>query len=84
MSEIPIAEARDRLAELVNRAAFGKERIVLSRRGREIAAIVPLEDVELLARLDDLRDLEEGRAALEEATSDGTVPWQEIKSRLGL
>jgi len=84
MSEVPIAEARDNFAELVNRAAFGKERVVLSRRGREVAAIVPLEDLALLETLEDLVDLDEARAALEEATSEGTVPWQDIKSRLGL
>jgi prevent-host-death family protein len=69
---------------VINRAAFGKERIVLTRRGKEIAAVVPIEDVKLLEELEDRIDLEEARAALAEAKSKGTIPWEKIKTDLGL
>ena len=82
MSDIPMAEARDNLAEVVNRVAFAKERVILSRRGKEIAAIVPLVDMRLLEKIEDLLDLEEARAALEEARSEGTIPWEKIKAEL--
>jgi prevent-host-death family protein len=39
-----VSEARQDFAELVNRAAYRGERIVVSRRGRPVAAIVPIED----------------------------------------
>jgi antitoxin (DNA-binding transcriptional repressor) of toxin-antitoxin stability system len=29
---------------VINQAAFGKEKIILTRRGKAIAAIVPIED----------------------------------------
>ncbi len=45
---VSAAQVRERLAEVVNRAAFGKERVILARRGKAVAAIVSLEDVELL------------------------------------
>ena len=77
-------KARDEFSDLVNRVAYGKERVVLTRRGKPLAAVVPLEDVELLERLEDRIDLDEARAALAEARDDGTVSWEEIKAEIGL
>lgn len=50
MSTISSAELRERLADILDRVAFGKERLVLTRRGRRVAAVVPIEDVEALER----------------------------------
>ena len=41
---------------MLNRAAYGKERVVVTRRGKALAAIVPMEDVQALAALEDERD----------------------------
>ena len=84
MVRIPTVKARDEFSDLVNRAAYGKERVVLTRRGKPLAAVVPLEDVELLERLEDRIDLDEARAALAEAREDGTVSWEKIKAEIGL
>ena len=67
-----------------NRAAYGKERVILARRGKAVAAIVSLEDVELLEALEDQIDLENARAALIEAEKEGTVSWEEFKKELSL
>jgi prevent-host-death family protein len=53
------AEARQDFAETVNRVAYGGERIVLHRRGRNLAALIPLEDLALLEELEDRQDAEE-------------------------
>ena len=84
MVRIPTVKARDEFSDLVNRAAYGKERVVLTRRGKPLAAVVPLEDMELLERLEDRIDLDEVRAALAEGRDDGTVSWEEIKAEIGL
>ncbi len=84
MARISTVKARDEFSDLVNRAAYGKERVVLTRRGKALAAVVPLEDVELLERLEDRIDLDEARAALTEPRDDGTVSWEEIKAEIGL
>ena len=84
MTNIPTVKARDQLADIINRVAYGKERIALTRRGKAVAAIVPVEDVELLAELENRVDLEEARAALAEAKEKGTVPWETIKADIGL
>ncbi|MGH3153042.1 MAG: type II toxin-antitoxin system Phd/YefM family antitoxin [Streptosporangiaceae bacterium] len=47
-SEIPVTQAREELAELINRVAYGHERIILTRHSKPVACLVPPED---LARL---------------------------------
>ncbi|MBI2907913.1 MAG: type II toxin-antitoxin system Phd/YefM family antitoxin [Chloroflexi bacterium] len=84
MTDVPTVEARQRFSEIVSRAAYGKERIVLTRRGNRLAAIVPIEDIELLEALENRLDLEDARAALSDSTEKGTIPWQKIKADLGL
>lgn len=49
---VGIAEARRRLSQLINRVAFGEERVVLESRGKAKAALVSLEDLQRLNRLD--------------------------------
>lgn len=51
-SRLSVSEARESFADLVNRVAYGRERVLVARRGRAVAAIVPIEDVERLERLD--------------------------------
>ena len=80
MSSMSLMKARDRLSALVKRAASGKERVVLTVQGRELAALVPIEDLTLLEELEDRLDLDDARAALAEARKEGTVPWEQIKA----
>jgi hypothetical protein len=64
--------------------AHGHERVRVVRRGREIAAIVPIEDVEFLERLEDGFDVEEARAVLADPESANPIPWEQVKADLGL
>jgi prevent-host-death family protein len=84
MGQVNTVNARAQFSEIINRAAFGKERVTLTRRGKEIVAVVPIEDVQLLEALEDKIDLEEARASLAEAKKKGTVPWGKIKKDLGI
>lgn len=84
MGQVTTVDARKQISEIINRAAFGKERITLTRRGKEIAALVPIEDMKLLEALEDRIDLEEARAAIAESKKKGTVSWEKIKRELGL
>jgi PHD/YefM family antitoxin component YafN of YafNO toxin-antitoxin module len=71
----------------VNRDAFGKEPTVVSRRGKDLAVVIPMEDLHLLERLvreeRDRIDLEEARAALKEAEEKGTVPLRDLLKQPG-
>lgn len=85
-STMTTGEARDRFSEVLNRVAFGGERVVLTRRGKPLAAVVPLEDMALLEELEDRIDLEEARATLEEWRRSGrkAVPLDEVLKEFGV
>ena len=82
--DMSTVELRENLSDAVNRAAFGKERVVLTRRGRKLAGIVPYEDVELLEALENKKDIEDAKKALKEAAKKGTISLERLKQELGL
>jgi len=84
MSERRISEARESFSTTVNRVAFGGERVVLTRHGRRVAAVVPIEDLELLESLEDARDLDDVRAALSDPTNLERIGWEALKADLQL
>lgn len=76
---------RDDIQSALDRAAGNKERVKVVCDGREIAAVIPLEDLELLEELEDRLDVLEALDAIAEAERDGgIIPWQEFKKQLGL
>jgi len=87
VTHLAISKAREEFPELVNRAAYGKERTIISRRGKDLAAIIPIEDLRLLERLAreemDRIDLEDARAALREAEKKETIPLRDLMRELG-
>jgi len=78
------SKAREEFPEVLNRAAYGKERTIVSRRGKDLAAVIPIDDLRLLERLSqeemDRLDLEDARAALAEAGEKGTFHLKRSKS----
>jgi prevent-host-death family protein len=55
------SQVRAGLAEVVNRANFAGERTVIRRHGKDVAAVVSVEDLKTLEALEDRLDLEETR-----------------------
>jgi prevent-host-death family protein len=84
MTVISVVEARKRLPELMNRAFYAGDRAVIQRHGKKLAAVVSIEDLELLQALEDKLDLTAAKAALKAAGDKGTVPWEKLKAELGL
>ncbi len=84
MTRLKASEVREEFADVINRVAYGGERIVVHRRGKDVVALVPVDDVALLQALEDRIDLEEARKALAEAKSKGTVSWEALKAEMGL
>ena len=52
MKRINIASAREHFAEILNRVAYAKHRYRITKRGKPVAAVIPLEDLKILERLD--------------------------------
>ncbi len=79
MLEIGVAEIRSNLAEVINRVAYGGERVILQRRGKKVMALMPMEDLELLTAMEDKADL---KAALKARKEKGGITLKKLKARL--
>jgi prevent-host-death family protein len=84
MTHIAASKVRRDLSDTLNRVAYGRQRVVLERRGKEIAAVIPIEDLRLLEALEDRIDLADARAALAEAKKKGTKSLDAIMKELSL
>jgi len=84
MTRLNASEARNDFSSTLNRVAYAKDRVILHRRGKDLVAIVPVEDLQFLEELEARVDLDDARAALKEAGKKGTIPWEKIKKDLGL
>lgn len=78
------AEARENFSDVLNRVAFGQERILVTRHGKGLAVIVSVDDLEQLEALEEMVDRELLRQAREENEREETVPWEVAKAELGL
>jgi prevent-host-death family protein len=79
---VTIERARVELSDVVRRVQYAGERVVVTRRGKPTAAIVPLEDVELLQRIEDELDAEAVREARAEPRAGKARPWSEVREGL--
>jgi prevent-host-death family protein len=59
-----LTNARSRFGELVNRARFGRERIVLTEHGKPVAAIISVEELAELQAAVDAADVAAAQAVL--------------------
>ena len=82
LNKITTADARKKLANIINRVAFGNESFVLTRRGEPIAAIVSMRELKLLQELEDQIDIEDAWKAKNELGEQ--IPWEELKKELEL
>lgn len=79
---ITTAEARKNFADIVNKVAYSKEPIVLTRRGQKIAALISMDELELLQQIEDHIDIEDAKNALAEPGKN--ISTQDFWKQLGL
>ncbi len=84
MGRTSASKARQDFSDTLNRVAYGRERVILHRRGKDVAAVVPIEDLRFLEEIEDRMDLEDARAALAEATKKGSKPLRALMKELGV
>ena len=86
MARITTHKAKESFAEKLNRVVSKQERIIVRRNGKDVAALVPMEDLVSLEELEDRRDLEEAKRAIADAKRKGEkpIPWAKAKKELGL
>ncbi|MCD4848634.1 MAG: type II toxin-antitoxin system Phd/YefM family antitoxin [Candidatus Aegiribacteria sp.] len=79
---ISTADARMNFSDVINKVAYGNEPIVLTRRGKSIAALVSIAELELLQRIEEHLDIEDAKAALAELGEN--ISAEEVWKSLGL
>ena len=52
---VSVVEARSKFSEIIGRVAYAHERIIVERRGKPLAVIISLDDLEKLEALDEDR-----------------------------
>lgn len=78
---MPVSQAREELAELVNLVHYRHERVILLRHGRPVAALVSADDLELFERLEDEADLRAAAEALADPECKAPpIPWDELEA----
>ena len=82
MIEVRVSDARRDLSEHINRVAYGNERIVFTRHGKGVVALVPIADAELLQRLEDEADMAILRERLADDDVSGYVPHAQVAADL--
>ena len=83
MVRLNASDARNDFSDVLNRVAYQGERVVLHRRGKDVAVLISLEDLALLEKYEDAQDLKDAKAALKEAAKKGTKPLSRVMEELG-
>ena len=86
MVRIATSKARQDLSEIVNRVAYEGERVVLNRNGKDVAAVVSLDDLAKLEVLEDRLDYDAAEKVLAKmkARLQRPIPWDRVKRKLKL
>ena len=83
MTRITASKARGEFGEILDRVARKRERILVRRRGKDVAALVPVEDLTLLEEIEDRRDAEEAKRRLADPR-EVPIPYEKARKQLGL
>ncbi|HEY6171027.1 MAG TPA: type II toxin-antitoxin system Phd/YefM family antitoxin [Candidatus Kapabacteria bacterium] len=68
----------EHIPDFLTRTEKEKERLVLTRDGKEIAALVPMEDYALLEALEDASDIVAAKEAMKES---GGITLEELSKK---
>jgi prevent-host-death family protein len=82
MTALSVTEIRDNFSDAINRVAYQGERIIVRRSGRDVLAMVPINDLALLEKIEDQIDLEDAEKIL--AGTKEWIPYEKVRKEMGL
>lgn len=82
ISTVTTIDAKEEFAELINRVSHNKERIILTRRDKEVAALICMEDFALLQTIQNNLDLHDAVESLRDARKQGTITLEQLKEEI--
>ena len=81
MKTLEASQLRQGISDAMNTVAYTGQRISIRRHGKPVAVLVTVEDAAVLEAMEDRFDVAAAKKALKEK---GSIPWAEVKKRLGL
>jgi prevent-host-death family protein len=87
MSEtVPVRELRSELSQVIDRVADMREHVIVTRRGRPAAVLIPVDEYEALEETAEILSDRETLAAIEkgrrEAARGETIPLADLRQEL--
>lgn len=79
MNNMTSSQARDQFPDLISQATYAKKRTVITRRGKKVAALIPIEDLERLQAIEDTEDIKKIEYALKYGEFED---WEDVKKEL--
>ncbi len=84
MNAIAITQVRNDLSDIVNRAFCINERTIIAKKGKNVAAVIGMEDFELLKNLEEAEDMVLAEMADEAMKEPGeNISLEEMKKHFG-
>ena len=82
MSIYTAQDARKNLSEIISKAAFANEATVITRSGKNVAAVISYDDYERFCQFEDQIDGELATKRLAEESKRHS--WADVKAKSGL
>ena len=79
---ITTLEAKEDFSELINRVSHNKERVILTRRDKEVAALICMEDFVLLQSVQSQSDLHDAVESLKDLRQHGATTLEQLKEEI--
>ena len=79
MNSLSVTELKNDFRKATGLVEHGEVRLVIERNNKAAFALIPIRDLELLQRMEDLIDLEAAEASLKDPRP--SIPWEELKSK---
>jgi prevent-host-death family protein len=81
MPQLTITEASQHFSDLIKNTTTKKQRTLMTQNDHGVAALLPIEDLTLLQKLEDMLDYQEAIEALDEPGEN--ISLEELKKELG-
>jgi len=81
--DISIADLRAKLGDLVSRVSYKHDRVIITKHGKPVAALISASDMEKFQELEDWNDIQAIKDGLKDARKNGTVPLETVLREFG-
>jgi PHD/YefM family antitoxin component YafN of YafNO toxin-antitoxin module len=82
LKTLSVTDLKKEFRQATGKVEHGQVRLVIERNNKAAFALIPIEDLELLQRVEDLIDAQAAEASMKDPRR--SIPWEELKAKLGL